>query len=83
MNTLPIDPQTGYVDEFEPPCCTACGDDCPNGHTLCDMCNRCLRCHHEDTIGSTELCEYCEEELRYESARDWHADTAYRASIGD
>ena len=81
--TLPRDPETGYIDELEPPCCTACGDDCANGQTLCDMCNRCLRCHHEDTIGSTELCDYCEEEIRAINARDWAADTAYRASIGD
>jgi len=81
--TLHRDPETGYIDELDPPCCDECGDDCPNGQTLCDACNRCLRCHLEDTIGSTELCDYCEDEIRATNARDWHVDTAYRASIGD
>lgn len=81
--TLPRDPETGYIDELEPPCCAECGDDCPTGKPLCDACNRCIRCNHADTIGSTELCDYCVDELRAENSRDWHADTSYRASIGD
>lgn len=81
--TLPRDPETGYIDELDPPFCLECGGDCSATEELCDDCQRCPRCNHADTIGSNELCEYCEDELRYEIARDWHADNAYRASIGD
>lgn len=79
-----IERETGYNTDYDYPECVECdaevekkGDYCPK-HSLCG------RCHGDNTTGCNgDLCWQCDEEVTITRARDWHADIAYRSSIGD